>query len=425
MATNQYNSGTDSTQGANNVVLFYDRKGIKAANAVNKYGQFASKKRQPRKEGKEYRISKYLKMYDRTLNDGEFATKGYLTARSVQAVSDELASSVALGEGAGAVNKKSIEKITMTATLARYGEMLDYSDEVELFSEDDMQVRYRMDLGDLANQRQEDLIQLDMLSTGTVSYSGVATSKATVADKVSYTTIQNAVRKLVRNRAKKNTTMVTGSTKIDTKTIAAAYYAIIGADVKADLENLTRGTDGAKEFAYRELHEYGDATKAADGEVGAMKETRFIESESAMVYVGEGAPYSETATSGTYTDDTTIKTTTFADAAAVVAARGSVAGEKAGVVAEYADGAAVTADGATAILEYADVFPILYPTQDSFATIGLKGKDKITFIAKSPMEAVSTINPYATQGFFSYNMFYAGIILEEEKLLKVLTAASN
>jgi hypothetical protein len=33
-------------------------------------------------------------------------------------------------------------------------------------------------------------------------------------------------------------------------------------------------------------------------------------------------------------------------------------------------------------------------------------------------------NPYGTNGFFSYSMWHAGIILQEEKLLKVLVAAS-
>ena len=88
---------------------------------------------------------------------------------------------------------------------------------------------------------------MDMLGTGTVLYSGAATSLATVgtgiaADgstdstyKVSYDLIRNATRKLVRNRASKNTTEVSGSSKIDTRTVAKSYFAI-GADVKSDLE---------------------------------------------------------------------------------------------------------------------------------------------------------------------------------------------
>lgn len=375
MATNVYGNGANSTAGANTIVHYYDRAGVKAANRVNVYGQFADRKSMPKKMGKTFKISKFLHMYDRALSDGDFAAKGFLSARDIDDVNTAL-TNASLAEGAGAVNKRSLQKVTMETSLARYGEMIDYTDEVELFSEDSIQVRYREELGELANSRMEDLIQLDMLSTGTVMYSGTAAAIGDVEDRVSYDLIRKAVRKLVRNRAQKNTQLVTGSNKIDTQTVAKAYYAVIGANVKGDLETLTRGTvtdNGMTEFVYIPAHKYASAATLAEGEVGAMHEVRFIESESAVVYAGQGATASDaslSATGGNY-----------------------------------------------------DVFPILFPTQGAFATVGLKGMDKIKFNSKSP-EVVENANPYGTNGFFSYNFFYAGIILEEEKMLKVLVTAS-
>jgi N4-gp56 family major capsid protein len=375
MATNVYGNGANSTAGANTIVHYYDRAGVKAANRVNVYGQFADRKSMPKKMGKTFKISKFLHMYDRALNDAEFSAKGFLSARDIADVNTAL-SSATLAEGAGAVNKRSLQKVTMETSLARYGEMIDYTDEVELFSEDAIQVRYREELGELANSRMEDLMQLDMLATGTVMYSGAATAIGDVEDRVSYDLIRKAVRKLVRNRAQKNTQLVTGSNKIDTQTVAKAYYAVIGANVKGDLETLTRGSvadNGMTEFVYIPAHKYASAATLAEGEVGAMHEVRFIESESAVVYAGQGATATDaslSATGGNY-----------------------------------------------------DVFPILFPTQGAFATVGLKGQDKIKFNSKSP-EQVENANPYGTNGFFSYNFFYAGIILEEEKLLKVLVTAS-
>lgn len=387
MATNVYGNGVNSTAGANTIVHFYDRAGIKAANAMNVYGQFASKKDMPTKFGKTFKISKFLHMYDRSINDADFAAKGFMTARTADEVSLAL-TNASLSEGAGAVNKRSLQKVTVETTLARYGEMIDYTDEVDLFSEDYIQVKYREELGELANSRMEDLVQLDMLGTSTVMYAGAATSKGTVgaevlADgsndavaKISYDLIRKAVKKLTRNRAKKNTTLVTGSTKIDTKTVAKSYFAIIGADVKTDLENLTRGASYEKEFAYVPVQKYADATNIADGEVGSLYEVRFIESERAVVYAGKGAsvPAGYTGT---------------------LAYTGTI-----GTDAKF------------------DVHPILFPTEGAFATVGLKGQGKINFKAKSP-EEVELVNPYGTTGFFSYNFFYAGIILEPEKLLAV------
>ena len=397
MGVQVYGNGANSSQGANTVTHYYDRAGIKAANRVNIYGQFASKKDMPKNMGKTFKISKFLHMYDRAQADGSFATLGYLTGRDLATLQAQLAatdgSGVSLAEGAGATNERTLQKVTVEATLARYGEMITYTDEVDLFSEDIMQVRYREELGALANSRYEDLVQLDMLGTTTRMYSGVATSDATLGASiatdgtedsdwtVSYDGIRKAVRKLVRNRAKKNTSVVTGSVKVDTKTIAPAYYAIIGADVKADLEALVRGTGAEAEYVYIPSHKYGAASTLAEGEVGSMHEVRFIESEAAVVARNSGAV----------------------------------------VPAGYVGNLAYTGDAGTGKF---DVFPILFPTEGAFATVGLKGMGKIVFNSKAPSD-VDLTNPYGTKGFFSYNFFYAGLILEPEKILRLDVLASK
>ena len=403
MSLNIYGNGTTTASaGANTIVHYYDRAGINAANRVNVYGQWADRRSMPTKMGKTFKISRFEHMYDRSTGDVDFATKGFMTARTADEVSASLTSAT-LAEGAGAVNQKTLTKVTFSTELARYGEMINYTDEVEMFSEDYIQVKYREELGELANARMEDLQQLDMLSTGTVIYSGDATSMATIGTtsgvdyRVGYDLIRKGVRKLVRNRAKKNTSIVSGSTKIGTTPIAKAFYAIIGADVKADLESAVRGNttdNGFTEFVYIPAHKYAGAASLAEGEVGAMHEVRFVEAESAVVYAGTGA-----AVPGGYTGS--LAYTTFATDAAAIAVRGV---------------------GATAG-DYFNVYPILFPTEGAFATVGLKGNEKIKFNAKSP-SSVENANPYGTTGFFSYNFFYAGILLREEAMLKMLVAAS-
>lgn len=151
MATQVYGNGANSSQGANTIVHFYDRAGIKAANRVNVYGQWASRKDMPKNMGKTFKISKFLHMYDRAQSDGDFATKGYLTGRDLTALNTLLhatdGSGAGLTEGAGATNERTLQKVTVEATLNRFGEMITYTDEVDLFSEDMMQVRYREELG--------------------------------------------------------------------------------------------------------------------------------------------------------------------------------------------------------------------------------------------------------------------------------------
>lgn len=395
MPDNIYGNGTTTASaGPNTVVHYYDKAGVKAANESNIYGQFADRRSMPLNMGKTYKVSKWLHIYDRVLDpdnqiggtDSAFATKGYLTARNIADVSSGMPT---LAEGAGAVNKVTLKKVTIETAFSRYGEMLDYTDEVSMFSEDMVQVQYREELGRLANRRNEDLQQLDMLDTTTIQYVGTATTIGEVGQdttdaagaddddsRISYDMIRRIGRRLVRNRAEKNTSIITGSTKIDTRTVNGAFYAIIGPEIKFDLESLTKGTGNAEEFAYIPAYKYGDAANLAEGEVGAMNDVRFIESESAVVYQGQGA----TIPAG-YSGQLSNNGTNF------------------------------------------DVFPILFPTKGSFATVGLKGKGKIKFNSQSP-EKTELSNPYGTQGFFSYNMWYAGIILREERLLKGYVCAS-
>lgn len=416
MASNQYNAGTDATVGENTIVHYYDRAGVKAANRVNLYGQFADRKSMPKKMGRTFKISKFLHMYDRALNDADFASKGYLTARSINDISTTLDTQAGLAEGAGAVNKRTLTKVTMETSVARYGEMLDYTDEVELFSEDAMQVRYREELGELANSRMEDLIQRDMLSTGTVMYGGSATTIGEIDEgsQVTYDLIRKGVRKLVRNRAKKNTSIVTGSTKIGTMPIAKAYYAIIGANVKGDLETITRGSGSTEEFVFIPFHKYASAATMAEGEVGAMHEVRFLEAEGAVVYDGQGG-YAASWRNDSAVTETDPRYET--EAAAIAGGAGASA-------TFFPDtyGLSATAAGAEGASRF-DAFPILFPTEGSFATVGLKGHGKIKFHSKSPAK-VENANPYGTNGFFSYNFFYAGLILQEERLLKMLVSAT-
>ena len=393
MATQIYGNGTTTATNGSNVQTFYfDKAGIKAANASSIYSQFCDRKSMPQNMGKTFKISRWQHVYDLDLNDANFAAKGYLGKRDLTTISDKLnatdGSGAALTEGAGAINQVTPKRINYETSLARYGYMIEYTDEVKLFSDEMVQVRYREELGYLMNQTEEDLIQRDMLNScgininaGGVTIANMGTG--ILADgtgdelfQVSYDLIRQAVKALKRNRAQKVTEVVTGSTKIDTRTVNSAYYAIIGPEVKYDLENTARGTSYEKEFAFVPAFKYASASNLAEGEVGQMHDVRFIESEGALMEEGAGAA----------------------------------------IPVDY-DGV-LSHDGANF-----NVFPILFPTKGSFAAVGLRGKNRIQFNAVSP-ETVNQTNPYGTKGFFSANFFYASLALMPERMARVNVLAS-
>jgi N4-gp56 family major capsid protein len=235
-----------------------------------------------------------------------------------------------------------------------------------------MQMEYRTKLARLAIEVKDDNTQLGMLgAAGVRFYAGTATSLDTVGQNdenalPTYNFFRKIAKRLKINLAEKNESMLTGSVKVGTTPINRAYYAIVGPDVVYDLE-------GIPEF--RAVHEYGYASNLAQNEVGSIHETRFIETTRAMKYAGKGA----------------IVTT------------------NPGV--QETDG-------------HYDVFPILYPTKGSYATVSLAGAGAIKFKSKAPGKATSE-DPYGVKGLFSYNTWFAGLALQPEKLLVAYVTASQ
>jgi len=441
------NGTTTASGGANTVVHHYDRAGIKAANAVNVYSQFADRKSMPQHMGKTYKISKWQHIYDLDQEDSDFAAKGYLGERTLDSVTTNLANtgmSGTIAEGAGAVNKVTPKKVTFTTDLARYGFMIEYTDDAVAFSEDIVQTRYREELGYLMNQANEDLIQRDMLNSagininagGDITDNQMGTyieADGTNEDlyKVNFDVVRKGVRALVRNRAKRNTEKITGSTKVGTTPINHAFYCIVGPEVKMDLETATRGATYEKEFIYVPAYQYASQQNLAEGEIGSMHDVRFIESEGALMDGGKGwaAPDAYTGTLSVSTVTDGIKVVSGGAGGGTLTVDGVsftlAASETMNIPAEAVT-ANITGDvtvGAAEDGDRFDIFPMLFPTKGSFATVGLKGSGRIQFYSKPPTD-VDLTNPHGTKGFFSANMRYAAIALEPEKLARINVLAS-
>jgi len=390
-ANSMYKNGTNSTYGANLTLHASDRVGIMAANDQRIYRQFASKKfTLPQRNGKTFKTFRKQNIYDRQLGTPDFLAKGFLTGRDIADVTAGL-TAAGLPEGAGRQNLVENHIVALETTMSRYGYMEEYTDEIDLFSDTRKSIDIKQELGELAGRTYEDLLQRDMLATTNVVYPFAATSLATmgnglVADgsldsnyMASYDFFRRCVAKLKANRAEKVTEMVEASVKISTKPVNKAYYCIIPSNVAWDLDSLSRESSNGKvnEFSFISVEKYATQKGIAEGEIGAMGEVRFIESEAALIYRGQGA-----TVPNNYVGKLAHTNNKF------------------------------------------DVFPVLFPTKECIATVGLAGRDGVTFNSQAPEQADRT-NPYGTVGFASFNFFYASIILKEEGLLKGLLLASS
>ena len=269
-----YGEGTKASGGSHDNIRtdYYDRGAIKIAVEDLIYGKFVDSKTQKRNSGKTFRISRFLHILDdANVNnqglDGNgnvigntsfiFRNTAYATkaaADAAKATFDATADGLAaianhveptvfevttgggnmygssrnvgdvvtgiplLAEGADRVNRVGVTRENFSATLVRQGNFEEYTDEVQLFSDDDMQMEYRTKLARLAIEVKDDNTQLGMLgAAGVRFYAGTANALDEVGQndedaKPSYNFFRKIVKRLKINLAERNESMLTGST---------------------------------------------------------------------------------------------------------------------------------------------------------------------------------------------------------------------
>lgn len=400
-----YGNGTStSTNGANVRVDALIEKGIRTAKREVIFEQLCDSRTMPLNMGKTLKVHKTLYILDDlNTNDqgldasGNATTYGnlYGSSRSVVDVTNGLP---LLSEGAGRVNRVGVTRITKEGTLTRMGAFLEYTDEVDKFSDAKMEVQYYEKMGELAAELYDDYLQKELLGAcGIEVYGGVATSLLTVcgtdatntvASDLEYSTILDVEDMLEANYAKMSTTIIDGSRNVGTVPVNAAYFAYCGRETVRSLNGLK---DDFDQKAFVPARMYAAAGNLAKNEVGAVHSTRFIQAQRMMKYDGCGALVGASPTGG-------YKYSTLTTAQA--AARGH---------------------GADAAGNYYDGLPIIYVTKGAFATIGLNGNKKINFLSKKPGVA-SYEDPHGLQGIYSFNFFAGSIALEPEKMARIVHA---
>lgn len=425
---NFYDKGTNAGNGPNSQT-FYQIAGQKAAAAKKVFQQFVTPLQLPQGNGRELRYSIFMPSFLRNPYDeasasqiggekkfnAEFAAYGYLAQRDIKDVTAEtfgtdgrFPNGTTFGnngkrllEGEMQGNQTTLSKVILNAFIEKFGESLTYTQEVTMFSEDKMLLQYREDLGGRAGQLYEDLLQLDMLATPTVFYSGVATSLSTLgvgigeglpdavtqknaiedSYKVNLDLFNRLERIMIDYRVPRDTEILTGDVKIGTKPIGQCYVGIISSALLNDLRNITRDAKNSSQFVFTEVQEYAGQTTTLEGEVGRLGNFRFVIAEKAMVDRGMGAEVDE-----------------------------NYVGRLSHTLCQ---------DGKKRF----DVFPILFPGKGAMGSITLIGNSNITWHEKKAGEA-DKLDHYGAVGFISYHFWYGSMLIRPERMIRVNVLAS-
>lgn len=178
----------------------------------------------------------------------------------------------------------SLDTLTVTnvdATVLQYGRGFLITDKLNFTTQDPLLMEVADILGENAANTLDQLTRDELATTTTIQYASTATTNATVtsAMKLTKAEIQEAVRTLKVNNAKKITSTVNASDGFNTSPLDACFIGIVHPNATYDLKNIP---------GFIRVEEYGQRT-AMPGEVGALDEVRFIETTNAKVYSAAGS----------------------------------------------------------------------------------------------------------------------------------------
>jgi len=176
----------------------------------------------------------------------------------------------------------------VTATVRQYGDYVTITDFLELTTLDPVLMETAEVLGEQAGLTL-DTIARNILAAGTSVQYVDATSPKTNATRVSVAAADKlsvageldiAIKTLKANKAKKITSMVRGDLAYATAPVNSCYVGIVHPYATYDMSGLT---------GWVPVEKYANKADVMEGEVGAYKEIRFVETTEAKVFEGEGA----------------------------------------------------------------------------------------------------------------------------------------
>ena len=370
------------------------KKALIEARKEQYFSQLAPVVNMPKHFGKTIKLYEYVPLLDdRNINDQGIDANGaaivngnlYGSSKDVGTITSKLP---LLTENGGRVNRVGFTRLTLEGSLHKFGYFTEFTDESLNFDSDDgLKEHLSRELLNGAYQITEAVLQKDLLaSAGVIVYAGAAISNATITGEgadVSVVTYEDLVRLdqiLTDNRTPKQTTVITGSRLVDTKTIPAGRVMFVGSELVPLLKRMKDSFDNP---AFIAIQHYGDAGTVLNGEIGTIDQFRIVQVPEMLHWAGVGA-----------------------------AATGANEGYRTSL---------------SGGVEKYNVYPMLVVGEESFATIGFQtdGKTvKFTVMTKMPgKETADRNDPYGETGFSSIKWYYGFLAKRTERLGLIKTVA--
>jgi len=292
-------------------------------------------------------------------------------------------STTAIGEFVGATswqlgrNAATPTISDLTVAIAKYGNFINYSEELDLFNVNSRAAQLLDNLGENAGMSINALMRDVMDAETTKRWASGAASTSATASAISLNDIRYATNYLNRQSGMKFFPMATGSTNVNTSTVRASYFGICHPDVEEDIRQLT---------GFIGVEQYGGYTQVNVGEFGAVGGVRFASTEIAPIN-----------TSGGVTTATGFR-------------------------------------GATNILN--DVYSTFIYARESVGSVGLgeehteetyMGGDRVPAIEliNKPVGSAGAADPYNELGSIAWKAWFAGKVLNASWHVKVETLSAD
>lgn len=249
-----------------------------------------------------------------------------------------------------------------TVTLSQYGDYASITDVIQDTHTDPVLDQLTEILGEQAAVTVETL-RFNVLKAGTnVFYANNVGGRSSVVTAISLTDQRRVTTGLNRQNAKKITSIVASNADFSTKSVEAAYMAIVHPDLETDIRGMT---------GFVPVASYGPHTSPFEGEIGSVEQVRYLTSTVFLPWADAGG----------------------------------------------AKGAMRSTSGTSA-----DVYPVLVFGRDAFGIVPLKGMSSMTPMVVNPKPSIA--DPLGQRGTVGWKLWTATVILQDAFMARLEVAAT-